>query len=214
MLSTDLFTNAYFFNLVSTVHKMSNRDSGIDIDDFFLFQQGNEAAFYAFFREYYKPLLLFASRLLKQEQSAEDIVLTSFTKLWNKRTSIEKAEAIKNYLYTSVRNCCLNKLRDEKRERKRREAIPIYTAWEEPVLHHIIRAETINEIVNSMELLPKQCRQVFKKFFVEGKDYPTIAQEMKLSISTVRNQKRRALLLIRGRLLSLLILLSFCSMPF
>jgi RNA polymerase sigma-70 factor (ECF subfamily) len=60
-----------------------------------------------------------------------------------------------------------------------------------------------------MELLPTQCGLVFKKFFVEGKDYPTIAEEMKLSISTVRNQKRRALLLLRGRLLPVFIPIFF-----
>lgn len=172
----------------------------ISNEEFLRFKDGDETVFDALFHQYYKPLLLFATKLLNQKEASEDIVITSFTKLWNKRAGIEKAEVIKNYMYTTVRNGCLNELRDEKREREKREAKPIYTAWEEPVLHQIIRAETINEIMHSMELLPTQCRQVFKKFFVEGKDYSTIAQEMKLSISTVRNQKRRGLLLLRRRL--------------
>jgi RNA polymerase sigma-70 factor (family 1) len=173
-------------------------------EDFLLFKGGNETVFDALFKQYYKPLLLFASKLLNQQEAAEDIVITSFTKLWNKRASIEKAEAIKSYLYTTVRNGCLNFLRNEKVKSENEKVLSLYPEWEEPVLHYIIRAETINEIVNRIELLPTQCRQVFKKFFVEGKDYTTIAQEMKLSVNTVRNQKRRGLTLLRGGLLPFL----------
>jgi RNA polymerase sigma-70 factor (ECF subfamily) len=103
-----------------------------------------------------------------------------------------------------VRNGCLNDLRNEKVKSENEKVLSLYPEWEEPVLHYIIRAETINEIVNRIELLPTQCRQVFKKFFVEGKDYTTIAEEMKLSVNTVRNQKRRGLILLRGGLLPLL----------
>jgi RNA polymerase sigma-70 factor (ECF subfamily) len=176
----------------------------ISHEEFLLFKEGNETVFDALFKQYYKLLVLFATGLLKQKETAEDIVATSFVKLWNKRASIERPEAIKNYLYTTVRNGCLNELRNEKVKSKNEKVLWLYSEWEEPVLHYIIKAETINEIVNRIELLPTQCRQVFKKFFVEGKDYTTIAQEMKLSISTVRNQKRRGLDLLRGGLLPLL----------
>jgi RNA polymerase sigma-70 factor (family 1) len=173
-------------------------------EEFVLFKEGDEAVFDALFKQYYKPLVLFATAVLKQKEAAEDIVTTSFVKLWNKRASIEKPEAIKSYLYTTVRNGCLNDLRNEKIKSENEKVLSLYPEWEEPVLHYIIRAETINEIVNRIELLPTQCRQVFKKFFVEGKDYTTIAEEMKLSINTVRNQKRRGLILLRGGLLPLL----------
>jgi RNA polymerase sigma-70 factor (family 1) len=176
-------------------------------EEFFLFKKGNEKAFDAIFQLYYKPLVFFASKLVKEK--AEDIVIESFAKLWNKKASIENAGSIKSYLYTSVRNGCLNFLRNEKVKSKNEKVLPLYTDWEEPVLYHIIRAETINEIIKNMELLPTQCGLVFKKFFVEGKDYPTIAREMKLSINTVRNQKRRALLFIRGRLLPVFIPIFF-----
>jgi RNA polymerase sigma-70 factor (ECF subfamily) len=186
---------------------MPEHTNYISKEEFFLFQQGNEKVFDAIFQLHYKPLVFFANKLVKEK--AEDIVIESFAKLWNKKARIEKAGAIKNYLYTSVRNGCLNFLRNEKVKCENEKVLPLYTDWEEPVLHHIIRADTINEILRSMELLPAQCRLVFKKFFVEGKDYPTIAREMKLSISTVRNQKARALLLLRGRLLPVFIPIFF-----
>jgi RNA polymerase sigma-70 factor (ECF subfamily) len=176
----------------------------ISQEGFVLFKEGNETVFDALFKQYYKPLVLFATALLKQKEAAEDIVTTSFVKLWDKKASIEKPEAIKSYLYTTVRNGCLNDLRNEKVKSENEKVLSLYPEWEEPVLHYIIRAETINEIVNRIELLPTQCRQVFKKFFVEGKDYTTIAEEMKLSVNTVRNQKRRGLILLRGGLLPLL----------
>jgi RNA polymerase sigma-70 factor (ECF subfamily) len=179
----------------------------ISYEAFLLFKEGNETVFDGLFKQYYKALILFAAKVLNQKEAAEDIVSYSFVKLWNKRGSIERPEAIKNYLYTTVRNGCLNFLRNEKVKSENEKVLSLYPEWEEPVLHHIIRAETINEIIQNMELLPLQCRLVFKKFFVEGKDYATIAREMKLSINTVRNQKRRGLLLLKGRLLGVVVLL-------
>jgi RNA polymerase sigma-70 factor (family 1) len=165
---------------------------------FHSFRQGNEHAFASLFKLYYKPLLLFATKLLKEVDASEDVVTVAFTKLWYKRESIERAEAIKSYLYTSVRNSCLNRIRNEKRIKKKKKIFSIQQSWDEPVLHHLIRAETLHEISRGYEMLPPQCAKVFQLFYLQGKDYETIAEEMKLSISTIRNQKRRALQLIRS----------------
>lgn len=177
------------------------------IEDFHSFQKGNEQVFTSIFNMHYKPLLFFASRLLKEEEAAEDAVTSAFTKLWDKRATIEKAEAIKSYLYTAVRNDCLNRIRNDKRAKKNMASIPLHQQWDEPILHHIIEAETLHQIHRACEMLPPQCGKIFRMFYLEGKDYKTIARELNLSIDTVRNQKRRALLIIRSKMFSGMLIL-------
>ena len=55
-------------------------------------------------------------------------------------------------------------------------------------------------IFKSLSILPPKCRKVFTLFYLEGKTYEEIADELRVSINTVRNHKMRALSLLRGEL--------------
>jgi RNA polymerase sigma-70 factor (ECF subfamily) len=66
------------------------------------------------FHNYYRPLCLYALRLLDNADEAEDVVQDTFAALWEKRDTLHKIVSIKSYLYTAVRNNCLMKLRSKK----------------------------------------------------------------------------------------------------
>jgi RNA polymerase sigma-70 factor (ECF subfamily) len=52
----------------------------------------------------------------------------------------------------------------------------------------------------AIQQLPPKCREVFRLHYLQGMDYEEIAKELKVSISTVRNQKARALALLRKQM--------------
>ena len=61
------------------------------------------------FRKYYARLCHFAWQLQGDEAMAEDIVQDAFAGFIERRHKIaDKDIAIKNYLYTSIRNACHN----------------------------------------------------------------------------------------------------------
>jgi RNA polymerase sigma-70 factor (ECF subfamily) len=68
---------------------------------------------------------------------------------------------------------------------------------QQSVLYTIIETETVKEIIHTLDALPPKCRQVFTLFFLHGKSYKEIADELHLSPHTVRNQKLRAVRLIK-----------------
>jgi RNA polymerase sigma-70 factor (ECF subfamily) len=82
---------------------------------------------------------------------------------------------------------------------------------EQSVLHTIVETETVKEIIHTLDRLPPKCRQVFTLFFLHGKSYKEIADELHLSPHTVRNQKQRAIRLIKKIItpICLFLLLSF-----
>lgn len=72
--------------------------------------------------------------------------------------------------------------------------------WDRPMLHRTIEAETLNRVYLALNTLPPKCGQVFRLYYLQEKPLAEIAGELNLSLSTVKSQKRRALLLLKQRL--------------
>ncbi|MBN1116480.1 MAG: hypothetical protein JXA77_04725 [Bacteroidales bacterium] len=62
------------------------------------------------FEELYEPLCRFCMTFIHQKDTAEDIVQEQFVYLWENWSRLSEIEAIKSYLYTSVRNKSLSYL--------------------------------------------------------------------------------------------------------
>ena len=63
----------------------------------------------------------------------------------------------------------------------------------------MVRAETLRHLYSSIQQLPSQCAKIVQMYYDEGKDYKTIANELKLSINTVRNQRRRGVEMLKKK---------------
>lgn len=183
--------NTYHFNILS-------------------FHLGDETAFEHFFKLYYKKLCFFANRYVMDKAVAEDIVEESFVKFWEMRESIDSEQPVKSLLYTMVRNAAISYLRKQKVLAKRKKG---YDALQEEtegyMLQQMIAAETMMQIYSAIGELPEGCRNVVTKLYVEGKGLQEIADELNISINTVKTQRARGLKFIRGRLTGLLVLLMF-----
>ncbi|HEY4148782.1 MAG TPA: RNA polymerase sigma-70 factor [Chitinophagaceae bacterium] len=165
------------------------------------FKDGQEKAFDFFFRQFYAPLCLFAEKYVEDPAVAKDMVQECFTRLWQRRTSINKPESIKSFLYTAVRNQCLTWLTHEKSlAANHRKAQSLAPVSEENILAAITEAEALREIYQAIGLLPPKMQLVFRKFYLEGKTYQEIADELQLSLQTVRNQKSDALAWMKRKL--------------
>jgi RNA polymerase sigma-70 factor (family 1) len=173
--------------------------------------QGREEGLGFFFQQYYTRLCYFATTLLYDDCLAQEITSDAFTKLWQSRQSLATEGSIKAWLYSTVRNAAIDHLRKVKRLRVSESGLQSATTIEQSVLHTIIQTETIDHIVQTIGKLPPQCRRIFRLFYLHGKSYNEIAQELNLSPQTVRNQKLRATKLLRKMILPLFFLLSLYS---
>jgi RNA polymerase sigma-70 factor (ECF subfamily) len=164
-------------------------------------QKGGPEALQLLLKQFYSPLCLFAERLLKDKAAAEDIVGESFIKLWNKRADFESLQNIKAFMYITVRNACLNYLKQAKRESLNQKQLAYITGEkEEFVLNEMIRAEVLKEIMQEIEKLPEQCGKVLRLGYLEGLRNQEIADLLHISVHTVKNQKARAIQLLKIKL--------------
>jgi len=177
------------------------------------FQNGEEKGFNFFFRQFYAPLCYYVFQFVKDKADAEEIAGDTLMKFWERRENFDNFPSIKSFLYTAARNASLNRIRQQKRyENRITELKHITEKNEQTVIHQIIEAEIYREIVTILKTLPPQCRKIFSMLFLEGKDYRQIADELNLSIGTVRSQKARAITIIKQRLVSLFLIVVFVSL--
>lgn len=181
------------------------------------FKNGNEKAIRQLYDIHYRPLCYFNLKIVNFYQEAEDISTETFLKLIQKRKDFESLSQIKSFLYTVSKNACLDFLRKEKRHKKSYQEIPHLSTFEESIIdQEMISAKVLQSIYSEIELLPNQCKQVFKMIYFEGLPTSKVAQEMGISTQTVLNQKAKALAKIRlalsqEHLFSMAILISALS---
>ncbi|TCD01660.1 RNA polymerase sigma factor [Pedobacter psychroterrae] len=166
------------------------------------FQRGNESSLAYFFKEHHRSLCYFASKIVKDERQAEDIVADCFIKLWDRRETFENTDKIKAFLYIACRNNCLNYLRNEKRKTAAQELyLRQMDQHNDEIFYEIIDTEIVDILAREIESLPDKCREVFKLIYLGGKNTEEIAQELNLNVQTVRNHKSRAIELLKTQFL-------------
>lgn len=142
---------------------------------------------------YYAGLCRYAFRLLCGAASEEDVVQDVFVRFWETDTSFKDVRAVTSYLYRAVYNACLNLLRDRK-ELSGAAILPdrlpadFDTTDNERLL---IEDEYFRQIYLAIDTLSLHRRQVILKT-LEGKRVEKIAEEMNVSVNTIKTLKRKA----------------------
>jgi RNA polymerase sigma-70 factor (ECF subfamily) len=164
-------------------------------------KSGNHRAYEATFKSWYAPLCTYACSMLHSMDEAEDVVQKMFCTLWDKRTEIDVQVSLKSYLYTSVHNCCLNRLKHEKvREAHRVDFANRHRDAHDSADKQLAHDELAAALDSAVAQLPEQCRTVFELSRREALTYPEIAERLRISRNTVENHICKALRLLRGRL--------------
>jgi RNA polymerase sigma-70 factor (family 1) len=172
---------------------------------FIAIREGNERIFEEVFRKYYQSLCHYANNILKDSDEAEEIVQNLFFSLWEKRASLEINISLKSYLYRSVHNHCLNRIKHLKiREEYVQYSNNYYENSYESVNQAVMGNELEAKIKAAIEKLPEQCRLVFKMSRFEELKYNEIAEQLGISVKTVENQIGKALKVLRAELIDYL----------
>lgn len=161
------------------------------------------ADFERLFRTRFKPLVVYALRFVKDLETARGLVQDVFITLWEKREALVSSQGEPAaYLTTSVRNRCLNYLRDQRKfNRDLLDFEGLMPDDDSTQPSDGIELSQLNsEITAAISQLPEKCRQIFTMSRFDGKKYQEIADELGISIKTVETQMSRALTHLRSRL--------------
>ena len=159
-------------------------------------QQGDEKAFEKLFKMYYRYLCNFASKIIEDDIAAEEIVQDFFVKFWERRTELSVESSLKNYLFRSVKNLCLNYIKHNNIKLQHAQKV-ISESESSNYNHNYIEVDLAADIAKSIEELPEKRREIFRLSREEGLKYREIAEKLNISIKTVEAQMSLAIKSLR-----------------
>jgi RNA polymerase sigma-70 factor, ECF subfamily len=163
--------------------------------------QLDERTFETLFRSNFSGLCRFAKGYVKNEGAAREIAQDAFVSLWEKRDSIDLTKQVKSYLSVTVRNKCLNYLRDHKKfssDLLALEDLPGEALFDQP--DKMVEMEIRIRIDQAIDELPEKCREIFRLNRFGNMKYKEVAEHLGISVKTVETQMSKALQHMRIRL--------------
>lgn len=157
-----------------------------------LWKSKNKRLWESTYRTYYPALCRFAFRYLQDAQKAEDVVQSVFLKILEGHAEKADASYFVNYLYRSVRNACINEVNQTSRRDQILQNTPSLNEDESDLFLEIIQSEFYRLLMAEIDELPAQMSHIFKMAYLEEKTNPQIADELQLSIHTVKATKYSA----------------------
>ncbi len=158
---------------------------------------GDIEAFKGLYDNLFRSMCVFAYSLLKEKKETEDIVQDSFIVYWNRRADFRKIDNVKAFLYTIVRNKCLNMLRDKKAADRYVDYIKNDHSFF--FKNEIIKNETYTTLNNAISELPDQTRKIME-LSLKGLINKEIAQELNVSVNTIKTLKQNGYKVLREKL--------------
>jgi len=162
---------------------------------------GDPKAFEELFFKYYTPLVVFALRMVSDEDMARELVQDIFVSFYEKRGSLNIHTSLKSHLYQSVRNRCLNYIKRDKLVRGHHQIIFDQNKDNEAVSDRSMEeVELEQQLLLIINDLPDKCREVFELSRFDGKSNQEIADQMSISKRTVETQISKALKIVREKI--------------
>jgi RNA polymerase sigma-70 factor (ECF subfamily) len=133
--------------------------------------------------------------------TAQDIVQELFLNVW--KHSYELKTSLKSYLYTAVRNGCLDHLKSLRVREKYANQRLMQLQMDEIVYYQegddvsIIETEQLSLIYDAIGKLPPKCKEIFELCYYQNMKSDEIAEHLQLSVRTVENQLYRGLIKLR-----------------
>lgn len=163
----------------------------VAMDDFQLFEKiknGDKQAFELLFKTYYRQLMLFAAKYLRNIEEAEEVVQNVFVCFWEKAETADINISLKSYLYRWTANDCLNKIKHQKIKDKYAKFAAESLSENLNYNTELSEPDIMENIKKAVDTLPDRCKTIFIKSRFEGKRNAQIALEMEISEKTVENQ--------------------------
>jgi RNA polymerase sigma-70 factor (ECF subfamily) len=157
-------------------------------------RQGDTGQFESLFRSSYVSLVRYAKTLIRDHDTAEEIVQDLFFRLWKDKEKLHIESSLNGYLYRAVHNRCLHYIDHNRVVEKYAQEMAVMTPETSETPTDIIHYRELQaRIAGILERLPEKCGKIFCMSRFEGLKYSEIAEKLSVSVKTVEANMGRAL---------------------
>jgi RNA polymerase sigma-70 factor (family 1) len=160
---------------------------------------GDEAAFAQLFNVWHQRLGAFIYRLTESPTLTQEIVQDVFLRLWLKRHLLGEVKDVKAYLFTAARNQTFNSLRKIARQRNgQAQLLESLSLSENHPQEEMDTLEVYTQLLDqAVQRLPNQQQKVYLLHRRQGLSHAQIAEQLHLSVETVKKHMQLALKALR-----------------
>ena len=181
-----------------------------------LLETGDERCMKMMFDTYYQALCTYIMRYLISVEDAEDIVQMVFISLWNNKRGQEFSGSLRAYLFGAASKASLQFMRDRGKAYFVDIELHVDDFLEEMSRDNEVELEKMKEyLYAAIEDLPANPKKVLTAIVFNNTPYKMVAEEMGISVNTVKTYYARALQALRksldGKTFCLLFLSFFSS---
>lgn len=176
--------------------------------------QENQKIFDELYRNQYKKLFMLSFKYTRDQEIAEEIVHDIFIKIWNQASNIIITQSLGGYLSRAVVNSSINALKKTKTINDYQEKYNVERSldFEEEQEEASNLEQKLIQLEKAIEELPTQCKKVLLMSKFQKLKQQEIADELNISIKTVKNHLTYAYKKLKENInehLNLIVLLSF-----
>lgn len=166
-----------------------------------LFLEGNKHAFSALFKYYYSNLYNYGIKISGNNEITEDCIQNLFVLLYEKRTDLGYVKNPNAYLFVSIKNSILKRIKKSKRTQELLEAEKLKDGFLFSPEDFLIKKESLSATSTALAVminkLSNREREVIYLKYHSGLSNAEIAQVMDISLQSVANKIMKAMTKLR-----------------
>lgn len=157
-------------------------------------QGADREAFDEIYARYWKKLLFYAGKVIRDQEDAQDIVQEIFIALWRQKDNETIIRSLSSYLHSAVRYKGFSYIRANYNKNNYISSIAHYFEEGSDTLNQQFDAKELEAIIHQeIDNLPPKMREVFILSRIEQLSYKEIAEQLNISEETVKKQIHRSL---------------------
>jgi RNA polymerase sigma-70 factor (family 1) len=166
---------------------------------FLLIAGGDESAFAILFQRYGPKLHSYLSRITRSEAAGEELVQNTFIRIWVGRCKLPDIQSPRSWIYRVASNEAYSYLRKAALYHRTLEqlASPGTAEPSDPNSDNILYRDLKKAIVEAIDILPDRRREIYRLSREQGLKQQQIADQLGISLSTVKTTLAEAAASIR-----------------
>ncbi len=163
----------------------------------FIREGDDRTAFDEIFNRYWERLFMYAAKVIRDEEEAQDIVQEVLVSLWQRRENLS-IDSLSSYLYGAIRFKGLAYVRANLTRNNYLESLGYFFEEGRDLINEQLDAQELETLIRTeIDRLPPRMKEIFILSRIEQLSHKEIAERLNISDQTVKKQINLSLKLFR-----------------